>query len=1205
MPNGSIYRLGIAVLFGLAGFAVNFLDLRLINAAAFKMSILAGLVFPLVIALAWGWRLGLVSALAGGCQSMWWLWSGDGWGVLYAVPVFTLWIVWHGWWAERRQRAGTHAWYTGPFAVEIPFRLAAEVGFYTIFPLLVALNPPPWAPDAGWAHVRLSWIHTVAIKHTVTGYILLLAAYAAVNTGPLRRWLGLAPRSAQRQTNAIYAGAILAGLCLWAIDAATAHWISGSGQSFWHAAVLAPDPENMVMRVLYIPLALAAGALIANLWSRRNAARELLDQKNRFLTAIRRVNQLITRETGKNQLLDQTCLVLTETHALSKAWIVLLDDDGGPVEPFFHAGFAGGFEPMAQKLQGGYIPPCGKDALGADTVQITEDSAPCCSGCPLEGKYEGGVNMSIRLTHAGRVFGWMNVVVPRATALDEEEQALFAEVAGDIAYALWSMDTEARRRETELKYAEVLATTRDAVVASDLEGRITLFNAGAEQLFGCPAGEALGTPVSRFCPEEWRPQQDAFLQEAGKEGSVNAVETVRLTMDGRRVPVEVSVSLRTDGDRQPVGFNAILRDISERKQAKEALVESERKYRQLFENAPIGIFRTNSQGRFLSVNSAMTRILELGSPEEALAHYNDLSSQLYQDPQRRRQFMRLLKEQGYVENFEYLARTARGRPVWLSMNARTADIDSDGSFSIDGFAADITEHKMAEQALKESEARYRMLAENTAECIWLMDPGYTFFYVNPTVNEMLGYTPEQWVGSRLADHCDAAGLEVIGAELRRLRAALPDPGNACFETRMRHRDGSWVLVEISVTILPHAQGGTETIQGIMRDISERKKIEKRLQQSQKMEAIGTLAGGIAHDFNNILSSVLGYTELALEVAENDPGLRDCLQQVYTASGRAKELVKQILTFARQAEEESRPLRLDLIAKEALKLLRASTPATIEVKQQIDSTSLIMGESTKVHQVLMNLCTNAVQAMEDGSGVLELELRDVCLDAPVNGIFGDLDPGSYVRLAVSDTGPGIPPERREAIFEPYFTTKGPAEGTGMGLSVVHGIVKQYGGEIVLETQPGSGSAFQVYLPVTRKPAEAEPYVPDSLPGGSERILLVEDEVPVAKMAGQMLEGLGYTVVTQTDSAEALALFRSRPGDFDLLITDLTMPRITGEELAAAVMEIRPELPVILCSGYSRKTVEERAAGTGIRAVAYKPIVKSKLAKTVRNVLDDSA
>jgi len=316
-------------------------------------------------------------------------------------------------------------------------------------------------------------------------------------------------------------------------------------------------------------------------------------------------------------------------------------------------------------------------------------------------------------------------------------------------------------------------------------------------------------------------------------------------------------------------------------------------------------------------------------------------------------------------------------------------------------------------------------------------------------------------------------------------------------------------------------------------------------------------------------------------------------------------VKQILTFARKSDEEIKPIQVKVLIKEALKLLRPTIPTTIEIMQEIVSESLIMGAPTHVHQIIMNLCTNAAQAMEDDGGVMKVSLRDVRLSPSFTRKIADLTPGDYLELKVSDTGKGISPKHIESIFEPYFTTKGPGEGTGMGLATVHGIVKKYRGEILVESTVNKGTEFTVYLPVCKKVEKSAGYQASDFRGGSESILVVDDEIQVAKITALSLGRLGYQVTTSTSPLEALDLFRSDPEAFDLVITDMTMPGMTGDKLTSQLLNIRPGIPVILCTGYSKKFAGREAEINGIRAFAYKPITSADLADIVRKVLDEDS
>jgi len=384
------------------------------------------------------------------------------------------------------------------------------------------------------------------------------------------------------------------------------------------------------------------------------------------------------------------------------------------------------------------------------------------------------------------------------------------------------------------------------------------------------------------------------------------------------------------------------------------------------------------------------------------------------------------------------------------------------------------------------------------------------------------------------------------------------------------------------------------------------KYERQLQQVLKIQAIGTLAGGIAHDFNNILFPIVGYTELTMDEVPDDSVAHNNLEEVLKAAHRAKDLVQQILTFSRQSGLERKPVKVHLIIKEALKLLRASIPASIEIINNIDDDCHpVMGDATQIHQVIMNLCTNAYQAMQDKGGTLEVNLSevDVGYEETVKKI--GMQPGKHLQLLVRDEGCGMDAVVLNRIFEPYYTTKEQGKGTGLGLSVIHGIVKNHRGDISVTSSPGKGTTFKVYLPITEDAdivTELEPS--NGAAKGNERILLIDDEEQIVSMEQQMLENLGYEVTARTDSTKALKEFSEQPQNFDLVITDMTMPQMTGDELAQKLLDIKPDIPVILCTGFNEDITEEKALAMGIQKFVMKPVIKNDLATTIRTVLDQN-
>jgi nitrogen-specific signal transduction histidine kinase/ActR/RegA family two-component response regulator len=390
-----------------------------------------------------------------------------------------------------------------------------------------------------------------------------------------------------------------------------------------------------------------------------------------------------------------------------------------------------------------------------------------------------------------------------------------------------------------------------------------------------------------------------------------------------------------------------------------------------------------------------------------------------------------------------------------------------------------------------------------------------------------------------------------------------------------------------------------------KDISEREFLEKQVRQAQKLEAIGTLAGGIAHDFNNILSAVIGFTQVSLLDVPEGSKLGGNLNQVLQAAERARDLVKQIMAFSRQDDSERQPVELHRLVKEMLKLMRATLPATIEMRSAVQPAGLIMADPTQIHQVLINILTNAAQAIGVRKGLITVTLDDVVFEADGPLPHGDLKPGRYQCLTVGDTGPGIDPEVRDRIFDPFFTTKAPGEGNGLGLSVSFGIVRKHGGTITVASEPARGTTIRVYLPLLPKMGTIKTSPPKKPTNSRGRILLIDDEASLIDVGQLMLERAGYDVTALTDPQEALRAFKAHPENFDLVITDQTMPGLTGEELARKIFILRPDIPVVLCTGYSEGLTEQRIEVQGIRKLLFKPLEMQEFLETVQRLLSGPA
>jgi len=512
------------------------------------------------------------------------------------------------------------------------------------------------------------------------------------------------------------------------------------------------------------------------------------------------------------------------------------------------------------------------------------------------------------------------------------------------------------------------------------------------------------------------------------------------------------------------------------------------------------------------------------------------------------------------------------------------------------------------EALQDSEKRFRALFDRAGDAIFLADMDGKLVDVNETACRSLGYTREELLNMSVAD-VDPTFKEMNHQQS--LWDNLPADNHVTITSKHRRKDGSLLPVEIRIGFLD--LHNRNYILGFARDISRReqadsarRKLQGQLIQAQKMESIGTLAGGIAHDFNNILTPIFGYLELAMLETGKNSKLANHLTQVLRAAERAKEMVQQILAFSRSESEEISPLKADIIIKEALKLLRASIPTTIEIRENIDRhCGPVLANPSQVHQIVMNLCTNAYHAMRTTGGILGISLRPVEISTKDSIKNINLKPGPYLHLEVSDTGHGIAPEVLGRIFEPYFTTKQTGEGTGMGLSVVHGIVTGIGGHINVYSEQEKGTNVHVYLPVIAGEAfHSDDLVKGPVPTGTEKIMLVDDERTVKNVMKSMLINLGYSVEAFIDPREALTSFNARPNEFDLVITDMTMPQMTGDKLAQEIMTVRPDMPVILCSGFSDLINEESARALGIKGYITKPVTVQSFATIVRKTLDDS-
>lgn len=754
--------------------------------------------------------------------------------------------------------------------------------------------------------------------------------------------------------------------------------------------------------------------------------------------------------------------------------------------------------------------------------------------------------------------------------------------------------------EYEARYRHLIENAIDAFYAADANGKLTLVNAAAARLFGRRVSDLDNMSFFDLVDEATAcTVRDALEMMRVKDVKVFYHEFPISRRDGTQRWVEQNLQPLRNG-REICGFQSVLRDVTERHEAQEALQQSEARLRTLFEALSEGVLQTRADGRIVFCNPAAERILGLAARDIEARHYADPAWELVRPdglpmPMEEWVAFRAHREKRSVQGTVTGVRRGDGGIVWLSAGAEPI-LGKDGA--VDGVVvtfADITKSKAAEENLQIIE----FALDSAREQVFLATREGRLVYANKSTMDALGYGAEELLALTIFEIAPDVSPDDWAETWRQAR----DGAWPTFEAPFAARGGRTYPASTSASYVEF--NGREYLFAFSRDLSREAELATQLRHAQKMEAIGTLAGGIAHDFNNILSGILGYSDLALQDTPAGSPVRPFLLEIIAGGSRAADLVRQILTFSRRGEQKHQPLMIAPVVKEAVKLLRGSLPATIAIHESIEvDCGPVMGDPGQIHQVMMNLCTNAYHAMRDKGGTLTVGLREIEAAAEWTSAEFCLKPGRYAELSVSDTGYGMDAATRQRIFEPFFTTKKQGEGTGLGLSTVHGIVKSHKGGIRVQSELGKGTRFEILLPLCpRVMVVSGAEVPDApLPRGRETVLLVDDEPAIISSMSEALMRLGYSVETASNGREGLARFEATPERFDLVVSDHTMPQLTGFELLRRILRARPEQRVILCTGFDEILTREMVLGEGIAELLTKPYTICALACLVRRILD---
>jgi PAS domain S-box-containing protein len=770
-----------------------------------------------------------------------------------------------------------------------------------------------------------------------------------------------------------------------------------------------------------------------------------------------------------------------------------------------------------------------------------------------------------------------------------------------------SREIEERRRaeeelhESEEKYKTILENIEEGYFEVDLAGDFTFVNDSLCRIAGYNRDELIGMNNRDYTtPETAKEMYQVFSKtyQTGEPARIADYEIFR--KDGSTRTLELSASLMGNSTGEPVGFRGVVRDITERKLAEEALRESEERYRSLFKNNHTVMLLIDPEtADIVDANPAACSFYGWGHEELTNKKITDINTltdeQVFQEIERAKS----------EENQHFFFRHRLARDEIVDVEVFSGPIVLNGKQLLYSIVHDITERKQAIEALRASEEKYRTVLEANPDPVVVYDIEGKVVYYNPAFTRVFGWSLGERLGKKMDVFVPEESLPETQTMINRVLAGESFSG---IETRRYTKEGKLIPVSISGAVLRDMDGHPVGSVINLRDISEQKNLEGQLQQAQKMEAVGTLAGGIAHDFNNLLQAIQGYTELLLmRKKEGDSDWRE-LQEVIRASKRGAELTQQLLTFSRKVESKRKPLDLNQEVGEVRELLERTIPKMIDVEFKLsDNLNMVNADPAQLKQVLMNLAVNAKDAMPEG-GKLLIETQSVTLDQEFCRRYAEVKPGDYVLFSISDTGHGMGKETLEHIFDPFYTTKEVGKGTGLGLAIVYGIVKNHEGYITCYSRPEVGTTFRIYLP-TIEP-ETVPVDVSTAPepeglvrGGNETILLVDDEEFIRELGVDVLGGAGYTVLTAGNGENALELYRQERARIDLVILDLIMPGMGGSKCLEELLKVDPETRVLIASGYSPDGPTKEALDTGAKGFVSKPYDTRQLLQLVRKILDD--